>query len=105
MGFLAGRFAAAETFGQIPKVPPPASGHGALLAHVTGHLAAPGEARDFQPMNINFGLFPPIEQPLRDAGGNRLRGRAKTIERKRALSRRALREFEAWLGETKQLAA
>jgi methylenetetrahydrofolate--tRNA-(uracil-5-)-methyltransferase len=49
-------------------------------------------------MNINFGLFPPIDQPVRDAAGNRLRGTAKTIERKRALSRRALRDFKSWLG-------
>jgi methylenetetrahydrofolate--tRNA-(uracil-5-)-methyltransferase len=68
-------------------------------------LAIPGEARDFQPMNINFGLFPPIEQPLRDADGNRLRGKAKSVERRRALSRRALRDFETWLGETQRLAA
>ena len=62
---------------------------------MTGRLAVPGEAaRDFQPMNINFGLFPPIDQPVRDTEGKRLRGTAKTLERKRALSRRALRDFE-----------
>jgi methylenetetrahydrofolate--tRNA-(uracil-5-)-methyltransferase len=105
IGLLAGRFVAAEANGQTPKVPPLASGHGALLAHVTGRTAAAGEDRDFQPMNINFGLFPPIEQPLTDAEGKRLRGKAKTIERKRALSRRALQEFETWLGETRLMAA
>jgi len=66
----------------------------------------PGEAdRDFQPMNINFGLFPPIDQPVRDDEGNRLRGTAKTIARKKALSRRALRDFELWLGATARFAA
>ncbi len=105
IGLLAGKFVAAEAMGQIPKAPPMASGHGALLAHVTGRTAVAGEARDFQPMNINFGLFPPIDQPVTDADGRRLRGKAKTIERKRALSQRALREFEAWLGETRAMAA
>jgi methylenetetrahydrofolate--tRNA-(uracil-5-)-methyltransferase len=105
MGFLAAKFAAAEAFGRIPNVPPLATGHGALLAHVTGRLAAPGGVHDFQPMNVNFGLFPPIDEPVRDAAGNRLRGKAKAIEKRRALSRRALRAFEAWLGETQLLAA
>jgi methylenetetrahydrofolate--tRNA-(uracil-5-)-methyltransferase len=105
MGLMAAKFVAAETRGGIAKVPPLASAHGALLAHVTGRHAVPGETRDFQPMNINFGLFPPIEQPITDADGKRLRGKAKTIERKRALSRRALREFELWLGATQRQAA
>ena len=105
IGLMAAKFAAAEALGGSPKLPPLTTGHGALLAHVTGRLAVPGEARDFQPMNVNFGLFPPIEQPRVDAAGNRLRGKAKTIERRRALSRRALAEFETWLGETQLLAA
>jgi methylenetetrahydrofolate--tRNA-(uracil-5-)-methyltransferase len=106
MGFLAAKFAAADAFGKTPRnVPPLTTAHGALLAHVTGRLAAPGGTNDFQPMNVNFGLFPPIDEPVRDAAGNRLRGKAKSIERRRALSRRALREFEAWLGETQRLAA
>ncbi|MGH6923594.1 MAG: methylenetetrahydrofolate--tRNA-(uracil(54)-C(5))-methyltransferase (FADH(2)-oxidizing) TrmFO [Propylenella sp.] len=105
MGFLAAKFAAAEAFGRIPNLPPLTSGHGALLAHVTGRLAAPGGSPDFQPMNVNFGLFPPIDEPVRDAAGNRFRGKAKAIERRRTLSRRALRDFEAWLGQTQRLAA
>jgi methylenetetrahydrofolate--tRNA-(uracil-5-)-methyltransferase len=106
MGLMAARFAAAEARGQTPALPPATSAHGALLGHVTGALRLPGEAgRDFQPMNINFGLFPPIDQPVRDADGNRLRGTAKAIARKKALSRRALRDFESWLGATARLAA
>ena len=106
IGLLAARFAAAEVQGRAPLLPPLTTAHGAILAHVTGRLGVPSETvRDFQPMNVNFGLFPPIDQPLRDADGNRLRGNMKTIERKRALSRRALRDFDAWLGETDRLAA
>ena len=88
------------------SLPPLTTAHGALLAHITGRLAVPGErARDFQPMNINFGLFPPIDQPIPNTDGKRLRGTAKTLERKRALSRRALRDFDAWLGEARRAAA
>jgi methylenetetrahydrofolate--tRNA-(uracil-5-)-methyltransferase len=106
VGFLAARFAAAEALGQVPALPPLTTAHGALLAHITGRLAVPGEgSRNYQPMNINFGLFPPNEEPVRSPDGKRLRGTAKTLERKRALSRRALRDFDAWIGETKRLAA
>ena len=106
VGFMAARFAAAELLGREPVLPPLTSAHGALLAHVTGRLAVPGEGlRDFQPMNVNFGLFPPLEEVVHSIDGKRLRGTAKTLERKRALSRRALRDFDAWLGETKRLAA
>jgi methylenetetrahydrofolate--tRNA-(uracil-5-)-methyltransferase len=106
VGFLAARFAAADVHGRSQSPPPLTTAHGALLAHITGRLAVPGDGpRDFQPMNINFGLFPPVDQPLRDAEGKRLRGTAKTLERKRALSRRALHDFDAWLGEAKRAAA
>jgi methylenetetrahydrofolate--tRNA-(uracil-5-)-methyltransferase len=106
MGLMVARFVAAEALGEAPTAPPMTTAHGALLAHVTGKLAVPGEAvRDFQPMNVNFGLFPPIDQPVRDEDGNRLRGTAKTLARKRALSRRALRDFDIWAGATKRLAA
>ncbi len=106
MGLMAARFAAAEALGATPVAPPATTAHGALLGHVTGKLSVPGETRgNFQPMNINFGLFPTIEQPLRDEDGNRLRGTAKTLARKRALSRRALRDFVLWLGVTRRLAA
>src|SRR5207302_2902895 len=66
IGLLAGRFAAAERLGELPAPPPPATAHGALLAHITGgHMdtspagAETAPARSFQPMNVNFGLFPP----------------------------------------------
>jgi methylenetetrahydrofolate--tRNA-(uracil-5-)-methyltransferase len=106
VGLMAARFAAAEARGEMPILPPPTTAHGALLAHVTGRLGIPGEApRDFQPMNINFGLFPPIGQPVVGEDGKRLRGNEKTQARKRALSARALRDFDAWLGENRRVAA
>ena len=105
IGLLAARFALADARGETPNPPPLASCHGALLAHVTGRLAVPGEARDFQPMNVNFGLFPPVEDAVTDEDGRRLRGKAKTIARRRALSRRALQAFEAWLGDGERMAA
>ncbi len=82
MGLLAGRFAAAERLGAITRPPPPTTALGALLNHITGG----GDAKTFQPMNANFGLFPPVEE------------RVKGTDRKRALSRRALADLEAWLG-------
>ncbi len=100
IGLLAGRFAAAERLGERPFMPPPTTAHGALLAHITGgHIetidAGPAS---IQPMNVNFGLFPPLPQPpTHDAEGKRLRGPAKAAAKKRALCARALRDLEAWL--------
>jgi methylenetetrahydrofolate--tRNA-(uracil-5-)-methyltransferase len=104
LGILAARFAISEAAGLPSALPPMTTAHGALLAHVTGRLAVPGDkARDFQPMNVNFGLFPPIEEPADET--QRLRGKERGIARKRALSRRALKDFDAWLGATQRLAA
>jgi methylenetetrahydrofolate--tRNA-(uracil-5-)-methyltransferase len=93
MGLLAGRFAAAERLGHELDSPPPTTAIGALLSHITGgHLA--GGA--FQPMNINYGLLPPVEAPVRAASGRGFargeRGRAK----KRAMSVRALADLQNW---------
>ena len=99
IGLITGRFAAAERLGSVLTAPPTTTALGALVAHITGgHLAAddPG-TRSFQPMNINYGLFPPIETP-RPVDGKRLKGRDKTVSRKRALSVRALRDLDEWLG-------
>ena len=62
IGLLAGRFAANDRFGEIQSLPPPTTAHGALLRHITGgHIAAANSGeRSFQPMNVNFGLFPPL---------------------------------------------
>ncbi len=103
MGLLAGRFAAAEKLGHEISPPPPTTALGALLTHITtGHV--PGKKGAFQPMNVNFGLFPDIEAPTRDAEGKRLRGKDKSVAKKRAMSARALSDIDAWLGEKAQAA-
>jgi methylenetetrahydrofolate--tRNA-(uracil-5-)-methyltransferase len=101
IGLLAGRFAAAERRGETLPPPPPTTALGALLAHITGgHIGAEAEeggARSFQPMNVNFGLFPPAEA-IAAPGAKRLKGQEKAVARKRAYTSRALRDMDAWLG-------
>ena len=99
IGLLAGRFAAAERMGEPMAAPPPTTAHGALLAHITGGHVATIDAgpRSFQPMNVNFGLFPPLPGTPRDPTGQRLRGPAKVIAKKRALTSRALADLARWL--------
>jgi len=100
IGLLAGRFAAAERLGERIFLPPPTAAHGALLGHITGgHIETIDEGpSSFQPMNVNFGLFPPLARmPTTDADGNRLRGPAKVVAKKRALCSRALNDLEGWL--------
>jgi methylenetetrahydrofolate--tRNA-(uracil-5-)-methyltransferase len=80
VGLLAGRFATAEMLGEEPVPPPPETAHGALLAHITGGAAA----ETFQPMNVNFGLFPPPPA-----------GTPKS-ERKATIARRALEALSTW---------
>jgi methylenetetrahydrofolate--tRNA-(uracil-5-)-methyltransferase len=99
IGLLAGRFAAAERRSESITLPPPTTAHGALLAHITGGHVATIDAgpRSYQPMNINFGLFPPLTQGMRREGGPRLRGAEKTLAKKRALTARALVDLERWI--------
>ena len=99
IGLLAGRFAAAERLGQDLAAPPPTTALGALLGHITGgHVSVSGDAdrRSFQPMNINFGLFPAVEVPL-SPEGKRPKGKAKSLARRRAVSSRALSDLQCWL--------
>jgi methylenetetrahydrofolate--tRNA-(uracil-5-)-methyltransferase len=108
IGLLAARFAAAERRGETITAPPPTTAHGALLAHITGgHIetidAGPSS---FQPMNVNFGLFPPIAAPVAPEGRKFGRGSAKNLARKGALSERALADLERWIsGELPAAAA
>jgi methylenetetrahydrofolate--tRNA-(uracil-5-)-methyltransferase len=86
IGLVAGRFAAAERRGETPPPPPATTALGALLRHITGGA----DARLFQPMNVNFGLFPPLPDGLVT--------RANRGERKPLLARRALDDLDGWLG-------
>ncbi|MCO6385667.1 methylenetetrahydrofolate--tRNA-(uracil(54)-C(5))-methyltransferase (FADH(2)-oxidizing) TrmFO [Aliihoeflea sp. 40Bstr573] len=99
IGLLAGRFAAAERLGRPLLLPPVTTAFGALLNHITGgHIVTdeePGK-RSFQPMNVNFGLFPPVEAPKSE--GKRLRGKEKTNAKRRAITSRALVDARKWLG-------
>jgi methylenetetrahydrofolate--tRNA-(uracil-5-)-methyltransferase len=97
IGLLAGRFAAAERLGTPLASPPPTTALGALISHITGgHLSdTGGTSRSFQPMNVNFGLLPPLPagEPRRVKGE---RG-SKTLARKQAMSARALADLDRWL--------
>ena len=96
VGLLAGRFAAGDALQRPAPAPPETTALGALLHHITaGHV--PGARQTFQPMNVNFGLFPGIEEPQTDAQGRRIKGKERGRERKRALSRRALADIGQWL--------
>ena len=98
IGLVAGRMAAAERLGRKPVPPPPATAFGALLAHITGgHLAEDrieAGSRSFQPMNVNFGLFPP---PVLPGEGSRLKGKERGRAKKRSIAVRALQELDQWL--------
>ena len=87
IGMLAGIMAANDRHGTRWQAPPIDTAHGALLAHITGGAMADS----FQPMNVNFGLFPEIQPP---AGKRKLKGR----DRKLAYAARALESFRGWAG-------
>jgi methylenetetrahydrofolate--tRNA-(uracil-5-)-methyltransferase len=86
IGLLAGRFAAASRLGIDLPAPPPTTALGALLGHITGGASA----ETFQPMNVNFGLFPPLPEGTI--------GRHNKGDRKPLLARRALADLDDWLG-------
>ena len=86
MGLLAGRLAAAEILGEPQETPPQDTAMGALIHHITGGA----EAKTFQPMNVNFGLFRPVDGLK---GGRR--GRK---DRYKAYTDRAKAEWLGWLG-------
>jgi methylenetetrahydrofolate--tRNA-(uracil-5-)-methyltransferase len=81
IGLLAGRFTAADLAGGEIPAPPGTTALGALLGHITGG----GDAKTFQPMNVNFGLFPPLAEPV------------KKKERKPAMIARARADLGVWL--------
>jgi methylenetetrahydrofolate--tRNA-(uracil-5-)-methyltransferase len=99
IGLVVGRMAAAERLGRPTTMPPPTTAIGSLINHITGgHLVTiDAGPKSFQPMNINFGLFPPMEVAMKSEDGKRLRGPEKSLARKRAISARAMADLDAWL--------
>ena len=93
MGLLAGRFATADRLGHRLPMPPATTALGALLNHVTGDA----NADCFQPMNINFGLFPPLAAEHGPRTGKRLKRGERKLARKAGLCLRALDEIGQWL--------
>ncbi|MBE8191044.1 MAG: methylenetetrahydrofolate--tRNA-(uracil(54)-C(5))-methyltransferase (FADH(2)-oxidizing) TrmFO [Alphaproteobacteria bacterium] len=90
IGLMAGKFAAYELAGQTPTLPPATTAFGALLAHITGD----GDASTFQPMNINFGLMPPLKTITKYITEKK-RG-VKKQNRKLTLTNRARKDFADW---------
>ena len=107
IGLMAGRLAAAERLGLELSPPPPTTAIGALLSHITGgHIESiDAGPRSFQPMNVNFGLFPPVAEPRTGETGKRLRGAERGTARKRTLSARAETDLRRWIESAKLVAA
>ena len=107
IGLIAGLYAAASARGVSLEPPPATTALGALLGHITGGHLETVEPDDrslqptsFQPMNINFGLFPPlVSPPTKKADGSRLRGNEKTVAKKQAISARALADLDRWIAD------
>ncbi len=107
IGLLAGRFAAADARGAPIDAPPRTTAFGALLSHITGgHMSEGAGAKGaFQPMNVNFGLFPDIDDaPVTDENGRRLKGPDRGRAKKKAMALRALADLDAWLGRSRRAA-
>ena len=96
LGLIAGRMAAAQAKGETLDPPPATTALGALVEHVTGGFMDGPKAK-FQPMNVNFGLFPPVENlVMKNPDGSRARGKQKTGVKRRAMAERALEDLRAW---------
>src|SRR3984893_6520728 len=108
IGLIAGLYAAADARSAALAPPPATTALGSLLGHITGgHIEAiDAGQRSFQPMNINFGLFPPLASPpTKKPDGTRLRGNDKTIAKKQAMSARALADLDRWIADSLHVAA
>jgi len=97
LGLITGRMAAAQALGETIENPPLTTALGSLVEHVTGGFMSGPKAK-FQPMNVNFGLFPPIEGDIvyPKLNGKRRRGKDKTRYRKSLLAKRALEDIRPW---------
>ncbi len=92
VGLLAGRFALWQALGKPFLPPPPTTAMGAMLAHITGGA----DAETYQPMNVTFGLFPPLPEPQPAKPGGKPR-KLKGADRKKAHGERALADLAVWL--------
>ena len=100
MGMMAGRFLAAETLGKEITSPPIVTGFGALINHITGgHIEGVGKAKTFQPMNVNFGIMPPLEEKKHVVDGKHVKIKRKFRKPKKA--KRALDALAEWLEQSK----
>ncbi len=99
VGLMTGRMAASEILGANFETPPVTTAHGALLNHITGGA----DAKTFQPMNINFGLFPVPENPFVTMPNGK-RKKLKGKDRKKCYTSRALEDLDAWLNEIQKAA-
>jgi methylenetetrahydrofolate--tRNA-(uracil-5-)-methyltransferase len=108
IGLIAGLYAAANARSASLTPPPATTALGSLLGHITGgHIETiePG-TRSFQPMNINFGLFPPLASPpTRKPDGTRLRGNERAVAKRQAISARALADLDRWIADSLNIAA
>ena len=107
IGLIAGRMAAAERLGQPVALPPSTTAMGALINHITGgHIETiEGGRSSFQPMNVNFGLFPPMEFVAKSPEGKRLKGPEKAAAKKRAITARGRADLANWLASANETAA
>ncbi|MET3525008.1 methylenetetrahydrofolate--tRNA-(uracil(54)-C(5))-methyltransferase (FADH(2)-oxidizing) TrmFO [Phenylobacterium koreense] len=106
VGLLAGRFAAAERLGAGIEPPPATTALGALIGHITGGHIDAGKG-SFQPMNINYGLLPPLENAgaKRREDGSRIGAKERGRNKKLAVGERALADLDAWVGANTKIAA
>jgi len=97
LGLITGRMAAAQALSKTVDIPPLTTALGSLVEHVTGGFMSGPKAK-FQPMNVNFGLFPPVEGEIvyPKLNGKRRRGKDKTRYRKSLLAARALEDIRPW---------
>ena len=107
IGLLAGRFAAAERRGEPLAPPPPTTALGALLGHITGgHLETiDAGPRSFQPMNVNFGLFPPMTAPTRNRTASGCAARPSPSPGSARCAPARLADFDGWRAGAARAAA
>jgi methylenetetrahydrofolate--tRNA-(uracil-5-)-methyltransferase len=108
IGLIAGLYAAADARSQRLAPPPATTALGSLLGHITGgHIETLEQgSRSFQPMNINFGLFPPLKHPpTKNPDGSRLRGNERNVAKRQAISARALSDLDRWIADNLRIAA